>query len=208
MAATASDDPRDEVDPRVTRSRTRLLAAATELLVDDGIRAVTVEAVAERSGVAKSTLYRHWGSARELLLDVLCANMPEPATVDLAGGFDAALRAWMDRSVSSLQAPDWPRTLVALLELGNHAPEMAELLTTNFETQLSELRLILELGAAEGAVPDGLDPRQVTYTLAGPLVLAAVSGDGDRVAALADAVLTTFLASHRPDRAAAPLGAT
>jgi hypothetical protein len=74
---------------------------------------------------------------------------------------------------------------------------MADLLRSNFEVQLSALRSILELGAAEGKLPAGLDPRQVTYTLAGPLVLAAVSRDADGVAALADYVLETFLASYR-----------
>ncbi|MDO9175716.1 MAG: helix-turn-helix domain-containing protein, partial [Actinomycetota bacterium] len=62
----------------MVRSRACLLAAATELLVETGVRGVTVDAVAERSGVAKSTLYRHWGSVQELLVDVMRANVPEP----------------------------------------------------------------------------------------------------------------------------------
>lgn len=195
MSATGVD-----VDPRIQRSRAKLLAAATELLVHDGIRAVTVDAVAERSGVAKSTLYRHWSSSRELLLDVLGANVPEPEPIDLAVGFGAALRAWVERSAVALHEPDWPRTLVALLELGNHAPDVAELLRENFEVQLATLATILELGAAEGRLRSGLDARQVSYTLLGPLVLAAVNGDGDRVAELADDVLAGFLKSHAAPR--------
>ena len=48
---------------------------------------------AERSGVAKSTLYRHWSSVPELLIDVMRANVPPPVSIDLGAGFEAALRS-------------------------------------------------------------------------------------------------------------------
>jgi TetR/AcrR family transcriptional regulator, regulator of autoinduction and epiphytic fitness len=46
-------------DPRVERSRTAVLDAAAGLLLEGGVPALTVEAVVERSGVARSTIYRH-----------------------------------------------------------------------------------------------------------------------------------------------------
>lgn len=186
-----------EQDPRVTRSRACLLAAATELLVEAGVRGVTVDAVAERSGVAKSTLYRHWGSVQELLVDVMRANVPQPTPVDLTSGFEVALRWWIDRAVEALSAPDWARTLPALLELRTHSQEMAELLAADFDEKLVAVASILELGATEGRLPVGLDPRQITHTLIGPLVLATLNGDVDRVAELADFVLARFLSSYR-----------
>ena len=173
-----------------------MLAAATELLVEDGPRGVTVDAVAERSGVAKSTLYRHWGSVHELLVDVMRCNVPESVPIDLGAGFEPALRAWLGAGVATLTAPDWARILPVLLDLRSHAPEIAELLDADFEAKLETVASILRLGAAEGHLPSGLDPRLVTQTLIGPLVLAVLSGDGD-VAELADYVLDRFLASYR-----------
>ena len=185
-----------ELDPRIARSRTKMLAAATELLVEDGPRGVTVDAVAERSGVAKSTLYRHWCSVHELLLDVMRCNVPESVPIDLGAGFEPALRAWLDAGVATLTAPDWARILPALLDLRTHAAEIAELLDADFEVKLETVAAILRLGADEGHLPAGLDPRLVTQTLIGPLVLAVLSGDGD-VAELADYVLDRFLTSYR-----------
>jgi AcrR family transcriptional regulator len=185
-----------EQDPRVARSRMKMLAAATELLVEDGPRRVTVDAVAERSGVAKSTLYRHWNSVHELLVDVMRANVPDPMPVDLHAGFDAALHSWIDHGVATLSAPDWARILPALLDLRNHSPEMAELVDADFEANLETVATILELGAAEGHLPAGLDPRLVTQTLIGPLILAVLSGD-ENVAELADYVVDRFLLSYR-----------
>jgi AcrR family transcriptional regulator len=156
-----------------------------------------VDAVADRSGVAKSTLYRHWTSVHELLFDVMRANVPAATPVDLDVGFEAALRWWIDRAIEALSAPDWARTLPALLELRNHSSEMAALLADDFDNKLATMGSILDLGAAEGRLPAGLDPRQVTHTLVGPLVLATLNGDEDSVIALADYVVDRFLASYR-----------
>jgi AcrR family transcriptional regulator len=186
-----------EQDPRVARSRAKMLAAATELLVDAGPRGVTVDAVAERSGVAKSTLYRHWSSVAELLVDVMRANVPEEMPVELGVGFEAALRTWVEHGVTALSAPDWARILPALLALRSHSPEMAELLAADFDDKLTTVASILDLGAAEGRLPEGLDPRVVTQTLIGPLVLAALNGDIDRLRELADYVVERFLTSYR-----------
>ncbi|OXM72709.1 MULTISPECIES: TetR/AcrR family transcriptional regulator [Amycolatopsis] len=54
-------------DPRLDRSRSAILSAAVALLAEGGVRAVTIEAVTSRSGVARSTLYRHFPNNTELL---------------------------------------------------------------------------------------------------------------------------------------------
>ncbi|MDO8364379.1 MAG: TetR/AcrR family transcriptional regulator [Actinomycetota bacterium] len=198
MAATSPTTLTDGHDPRIARSRARIVAAATELFVEGGPRAVTVDAVAERSGVAKSTLYRHWGSVNELLVDVMRANVPDPTQVDLAAGFEPALRWWIGHAVATLSAPEWTRTLPVLLEMRSQSPEMAQLLDADFDGQLVTIAAILEVGAIEGRLPAGLDPRLVTQALVGPLVLAALTGDEPRVAELAEYVLDRFLASYRP----------
>jgi TetR/AcrR family transcriptional regulator, regulator of autoinduction and epiphytic fitness len=57
----------DRRDPRLDRSRAAIVDAASALLSEGGIRRVTIEAVTARSGVARSTLYRHFPNSGELL---------------------------------------------------------------------------------------------------------------------------------------------
>ena len=194
MSATSSLEFVSE-DPRVARSRAKMLAAATDLLVESGLKGVTADAVSDRSGVAKSTLYRHWPSVNDLLIDVMRCNVPQAPAFDLTGGFEPSLRAWMSWSLQTLSTRDWARTLPALLELRTHSPEMAELLEANMENTLTMVASILSLGAAEGRLPAGLDPRHVTRTVIGPLVLASLSGDED-LQELCDYVIERFLASY------------
>jgi len=49
-----------DMDPRVVRTRRDVLAAAREVLLEEGWEGVTVSRVADRSGYARTTLYRHW----------------------------------------------------------------------------------------------------------------------------------------------------
>ena len=57
------------MDPRVERSRALILTAAVAELAEVGYGGVTIEAVAARAGVGKSTIYRHWNDKLELIAD-------------------------------------------------------------------------------------------------------------------------------------------
>ncbi|MBP7929331.1 MAG: TetR/AcrR family transcriptional regulator [Acidimicrobiia bacterium] len=184
-------------DPRVARSRSKVLEAATELLVEGGHRAVTVDAVAERSGVAKSTMYRHFPSRTELLVNVLRHNMP---TLDLEvpeGSFEDAMRVVMSRAVASMDNPDWARMLPALMSLKNTLPDIRELTQADRECRLSLLRAVLARGIDEGLVPPDTDPTLIMNLLIGPLMFAAMNNELDGLNELADAVTEQFLASCR-----------
>ena len=78
---TAALPLRPEMDARVARTRETVMQAAMELLVEGGPGGLTVDAVVARSGVAKSTVYRHWADRDALVADVfnVCApQMVEP----------------------------------------------------------------------------------------------------------------------------------
>src|ERR1700681_1258993 len=57
------------VDPRVERSRHVIRGAALEELGEVGYGAFTIESVAARAGVGKSTIYRHWSDKLALIAD-------------------------------------------------------------------------------------------------------------------------------------------
>jgi len=55
-------------------ARERLLTAANELFYDEGVRAVGIDRVIERAGVAKASLYSSFGSKEELIRGYLAAR--------------------------------------------------------------------------------------------------------------------------------------
>lgn len=183
--------------PRAAQSREKLLRAATELLVEAGPRAVTVDAVAEASGVAKSTLYRHFPSRDDLLVEVVRSNMPDIGLPVLDAGFDTALRRFMADAAAALADPEWSRIVPALMSLRITMPELAECVREDQSTKAEVLGQVLDLGIADGLLPGDIDTDDVRHLLIGPLLLAAMTGEHERLAGLADLVAERFLASCR-----------
>jgi AcrR family transcriptional regulator len=184
------------VDPRVARSRRAVLTAATELLVESGPRAVTVDAVAERSGVAKSTMYRHWDSRTALLVDVLSANVPHVAPPSPGLPFAEALRALVREVAATLGTAEWAALMPALMSLKQHMPELRQLSEADQEEKTRALADVLDVGVAEGVLPPGLDPSTVASVLIGPVVFGVLIGRLDEIGSIADFAVDRFLASY------------
>jgi len=187
----------DCVDPRVARSRRAVLEAATDLLVESGARAVTVDAVSERSGVAKSTMYRHWESRTALLVDVVGSNIPELPGPDPELGFETGLRVLVHEVAEALGTPEWAALMPALMTLKQQVPELRELSEGDTERKIGVLADVLERGVAEGALPADLDPWTVGTVLIGPVIFSLVSGRLAEVHDVAEFAVERFLASYR-----------
>ena len=73
------------VDPRIERSQQVILRAALAELGDAGYGAFTIESVAARAGVGKSTIYRHWSDKLDLIRDAFL-TFHEQEGPDLGSG--------------------------------------------------------------------------------------------------------------------------
>lgn len=179
------------------------MEAATELLVESGARAVTVDGVEAASGVAKSTLYRHFSSRDELLVEVVRSNLPMLEAPDLSNGFEAALRDLTRSAAEVFAGPQWSRIFPTIVALRTSMPELHDLIEVDKAQQHAALAIVLELGVSEGVLPATIDLDDASHLLGGPLVLAAITGppdadDHDRLLHLADVVVDRFIAGHRP----------
>ena len=118
---------RTRTDPRAERAHAAVLDAAAELFLDSGVAAVTIDAVAARSGVAKTTIYRRWANRDDLLLDVFrrfALGLEMPA-VDLAP--EERVRQVARQLAARFADPIWQRALPALLGAARHKQELAGL---------------------------------------------------------------------------------
>ncbi len=184
-------------DPRVLRSHAKVLEAATELLVDGGPRALTVDAVSERSGVAKSTMYRHFPSRTDLMVEVLRHNMPATEDEIPEGTFEEALRALVQRVATTASNPEWGRILPALITLKSTIADIDELSESDRSARLHLLQEVLNRGIDEGLVCPKTDPVMVMSVIFGPIVFAALYGESGRMEELADLVVDQFIAGCR-----------
>jgi AcrR family transcriptional regulator len=156
-------------DPRATRSREAILAAARTLLTTEGPPAVTHQRVAAQAGVGRATVYRHWPAPENLLLDAMTSvDVPffrDPTT---------PVRPWLHRELRKLADEQAMAGVIAvtwtLLQGAARDPEVAKrrdvLLRTGIERLVAALALAVEVGELD-ATPDAHD---AIALLLGPLL--------------------------------------
>ena len=153
-------------DPRVCRSKAAIVDAAVELLTESGIDAVTIEAIAARSGVAKTTIYRHWPDRSALVRDivpVLASCEPIPDSGDLRTDLITSMVSLNRR----LHQGRYGKALPALIARAEHDPEVAAALDAHIAERRSMLAARLRAARAGGDLADGVDADHVQTSLVG-----------------------------------------
>ncbi len=154
---------------RVRHSKEVVLATTYELLSEEGLAGVTVDAVARRSGVAKTTIYRHWPSREALLLDA-CAQMGPHFDIPDAGSMSTDLRALAHRVVDQLLAGPYAAILLSLMDAAERNPDLAALLAAAQAKLVEAVRTILARAKVRGELRQLPDPSDVAALIVGPLL--------------------------------------
>lgn len=196
MRQASQVEQQREVDGRIARTRAAVLRSATDLLVEGGPSAVTIDAIVARSGVAKSTIYRHWESRDDVLVDVIETCAPALVSPDPALGFEHAVRAIVDQARTALSDSEWARVIPALLLLKAHQSDIADLEERIGRHQHETIEMIVALGVAEGRLPEGADSEEFAAQLIGPLVFAHLTGRPPLTTAFAQRIVDDYLRAH------------
>jgi AcrR family transcriptional regulator len=160
---------RAAADPRVVLSRERVLAAALDLLTESGLGEFTIDDVSKRSGVAKTTIYRHWPNRTALVIDA-CLRMddgdqPPPDTGSLEGDVSAFLK----NLAGLLFTARWSSILPSIVDAAEHEPTFADIHSTIQRRHAAPLRAALERAIARGEIQPSTDLSAVVAALLGPL---------------------------------------
>jgi AcrR family transcriptional regulator len=144
--------------PRSQEADRAILTATAELLADRGLSAMSIEEVAARAGVGKTTIYRRWPSKGLLALDAFVASFreeqPPNDTGTLRGDLLAALRAWV-RAVT--QTPMGPM-LTGLIAEAQHDPELRGAWRDRvLEPLRVQHRIMLDRAIERGEIPASVD---------------------------------------------------
>jgi AcrR family transcriptional regulator len=181
--------------PRSEKAHKAILEAAAELLLDRGLAAVSMDAVAERAGVSKATIYRWWPTKETLALDALymrwAAAAPVPRdTGSLRDDLLELLRPWVDL----VRRGPYARVIGALVTEARTDPVFAaEYRQHVVEPRRSQAREIFERAIARGEVRPDIDLEVALDLIYGPLYHRLLQGhapmDDAFVAAAVDMAL-------------------
>ncbi len=154
--------------PLSKKARNKAIEASQMLIAECGIEGFTMDGVAKLSGVAKTTLYRHWNSASELLvhaLDCQVERIPTPDTGSLPGDlFElfSTMRAIINQ----------PGTRQLFLEMASASardPELESVKEAMVGERMRPIREIVRRAVERGEIPE-TDLEVAAVTVEGPFV--------------------------------------
>jgi AcrR family transcriptional regulator len=179
-------------DPRVVRTRAKVLSAAIDLLAERGYSGFSIDAIVRRTGVAKTTLYRHWPSRADLLVAVikeLEGGGPLPST----GSVRQELLEFFAGRVRIAQTQRWERSMPALVEAAAHDSELADIVAALTTQSLEQISTLMRRGQDRGELRGDFDVDLAASVLMGTFVfqrlLLNISPTSHQVSTVVDMIL-------------------
>jgi AcrR family transcriptional regulator len=171
MLESTLEKPKSVGRPRDEKSHQAILKATLELVADRGFHGTSIEAIARRAGVGKTTIYRRWASKEELVLDVLRelhVEIPLVATGNLREDWNMFLRdAIRIRSSNPLLI----KLFFRIYAEAQTNPQFIELLFEKFFKERYQHAVdFVEAAKARGEIRPDLDPLLILFMVGGPIV--------------------------------------
>ncbi len=195
--------------PRSPKSQKKILAATAELLSEGGFQTVTMEAVAARAGVAKTTLYRWWPNRAALALDCVSARMTPIAPAPSAGSYRKRFQRQLKATIRLLNGRQG-QSILALIGAKQTDPSLGHAYSEQIaRPRRARTRKMAQQAIQAGELAAGTDPDLFLDAIYGPLYYRkVVSGEpvtDDFINRIVDAAFRAFAASdgkrrRRPER--------
>ncbi|MDC7785400.1 TetR/AcrR family transcriptional regulator [Rhodoplanes sp. TEM] len=155
--------------PQGDEVKIAILKAANELLEERGLAGFTIDAVATRSGAARSSIYRWWPNRGALAIAGFLAETAQKIGYPVTSSAIADMKGQMMR-VAEVYGQKVGRTISALVAQGQSDPEALRALLDGYVLpRRDEAKKVLARGVANGELRDDLDFDVVVDALYGPI---------------------------------------
>lgn len=183
-------------NPRTTRVRKIVIDAATSLFVEEGHRAVTPQRVSQVTGVARSTIYRHWPDRETLLRDTIDVIVLPHATLEVTGELGIDLEAALGALRRRLDRRPVRSVFSALLEHADRSRTVVQAQRRFVAGVLAPLREIVDGAVERGELHLSVSADEAAAQLAGPLLQQHIMLRARITDALIAATVRGFLAAN------------
>ncbi|MFJ6211739.1 TetR/AcrR family transcriptional regulator [Streptomyces sp. NPDC092296] len=154
---------------RGPKVRAAVLAATLTELAETGYAALTVDNVAQRAGVHKTTVYRRWQDRETLVVAALTEHIAADIPIPDTGAVETDLRLLARGLIGWATSPSGRAVLSVMLSDAIRLPEVAEARRHIFEDRVRRAAPVIVRAVERGELPGGTDPAEVVRTLAAPV---------------------------------------
>lgn len=179
--------------PRDPRTRAAILAAARMLLERGGLTAVTIEAIAQKAGVSRPTIYRYWPNAPAVAMAAFLDVTGAPESARNTRSPYAALRAQLHALADAFAAPTG-RSVAAMVAAAQSETELAKAFRNEFIARNRDAtRLLLERCIEDGLIAPPADMELTLDLVFGPLFYRLLMGHAPITRGFVDRLLDTVI---------------
>ncbi|HEY5421913.1 MAG TPA: TetR/AcrR family transcriptional regulator [Ilumatobacteraceae bacterium] len=186
---------------RSQRARQAVLDATADLVADVGVERTTIDEIASRSGVAKTTIYRHFSSKQALVVEAVhaCTHIPVVTDTgslrdDLISCFSGTTKASYDGRLGDM--------MLSLMDAAQRDPELGRLVRAQTDQRRRFATEVIERAVSRGDLPAEVDVDLLVTLVAGPLIYTKLVRrqrvTDELVAAVVDSVLSRFEVDAQP----------
>lgn len=160
--------PAPRTDARVAHTERNVFAATVALITEVGPAAVTIERVAERSGVARSTIYRRWTDVNLLFLDAF-AELTRLRPVPLVGRLEEDLSTFAAEYARELDDPTFFSVLIFLMEASRDSKQYRTRFRAITRQRQRRGASIVRSAVGRGELSATVDPMAAADSVMAPL---------------------------------------
>jgi len=185
----------EQASSRSERVRRLVLATTADLVAEVGVERTSIDEIASRSGVAKSTIYRHFASKQALVVEAVheCTHIPVVTDTgslrdDLISCFSGMTKASYEGRLGDM--------MLSLMDAAQRDPELGRLVRAQADQRRRFATNVLERAVARGELAEDVDIDLLVTLMSGPLVYTKLVRrqrvTEDLVASVVDHVLAGY----------------
>jgi len=160
--------------PRSIYADQAILQATLDLLAEVGYQSMSIEAIASRAGVGKTTIYRRYTSKEELVADAIESLRDDLAIPD-SGSFWGDMDILINNAAKKIHSPLGRQTLALIISTASSNPQFAEVYWTKYTKLRREAFVkILERAKSRGEIHKDADVDLIIDLVSGSLYYALI----------------------------------
>ena len=185
------------VDPRIEHTRRVVLGAAVEVVAERGFAGASIDAVARRSGVARSTIYRHWPNRMDLLLEAVSGHV-RPVESYMSGDVRADLINVVLDLGSLMGTEPMGSVAAALISESRHDPQLEAMRLRFLAERQRGAAILLAEARSQGLVSDDVSPMDLAADLGAAVFFTSLVMRREIDRPWAEAHVDRWLARYAP----------
>ena len=179
--------------PRSERVRQQVLNTTAELVAEVGVERASIDEIASRSGVAKSTIYRHFPTKQVLVVEAVQSCMHIPVITDTGSLRDDLISCFSGMTKASYEG-QMGDMMLSLMDAAQRDPELNRMVRTQTDQRRRYATSVVERAISRGQLPADIDVDLLVTLISGPLVYTKLVRRLRVTEQLVTAVVDTVLA--------------